>query len=45
MRFLPSLFLGVLNSNVFITTAGGIYLLDVKELGKLESETLETARR
>lgn len=42
--FLPSLFLGMLSSNIFITTVEGIYLLDITELANLESEPLETER-
>lgn len=42
--FLPSLFLGMLSSNVFITTVEGICLLDIAELANLESETLETEK-
>lgn len=42
VHFLPLLFLGKLNSNIFIITVEGIYLLDFKELANLQSETLET---
>lgn len=42
---LSSRFWDTLNSNLFITTVGGIYLLDIKQLTNLKSETLETARQ
>ena len=38
LHALPSLVLGVLNGNIFITTAGAIYLLHGKELSDFRSE-------
>lgn len=44
LQFLPSLFLGLHNCNVFITTVEGIYLLGVREVANLENESPATAR-
>lgn len=38
LRVLPSLVLGVLESSIFITTGGGVYLLPGKELSDFRSE-------
>lgn len=38
VHFLPSLFSGVLDCNIFIRTGEGVCLLDVKELANLQSE-------
>lgn len=38
LHFLPSLLLGMLNSNIFIAKVEGIYLLIVMELANLKSE-------